>query len=145
MSFWDWYITKNNHKRYEETRLKMSGTIPLRELILFDEEELSDMWDEESDELALKKIERAIDIRVDIDYQKMNIRNEIEDLREELMEEEDRRIRRALRREIAALEASLERVENEILAEHGIDVTSDEDNIDTSKDDNDMSIEYNED
>ena len=123
----------------------MSGTIPLRELILFDEEELSDMWDEESDEQVLKFIERAIDIRVDIDYQKMNIRNEIEDLREELMEEEDRRIRRALRREIAALEASLERVENEILAEHGIDVTSDEDNIDTSKDDNDMSIEYNED
>ena len=123
----------------------MSGTIPLRELILFDEEELSDMWDEESDEQVLKFIERAIDIRVDIDYQKMNIRNEIEDLREELMEEEDRRIRRALRREIAALEASLEMVENEILAEHGIDVTSDEDNIDTSKDDNDMSIEYNED
>ena len=92
----------------------------MRELILLDEDELSDMWDEAVDPKVQEIIERAIDIRVDIDYQKMELTNEIDSLRELRRSETSRAVRKSLRQEIAALERELERVEVEIAAEHGI-------------------------
>ena len=92
----------------------------MRELILLDEDELSDMWDEAVDPKVQEIIERAIDIRVDIDYQKMELTNEIDSLRELRRSETSRAVRKSLRREIAQLEKELERVEVEIAAEHGI-------------------------
>ena len=104
-----------------EKEEKMTTTpISLEELMSYDEDDLIDMLEEEEDAATCENLEKALDIKDQICYQKMEIQHDIEAIRDVIRTEEDTRIRRRLRDELVRLKDELEAVEQNILTEYGI-------------------------